>query len=329
MTASPRLSFQETLAELIAAPQTSAPARQIHDLFERLTSAQAPEDMISGLMRYAHSQVAAAQLLRSTSHAHSAGPSLQQVYEALCQQIRSYHTDYAMLINSGAATQTSVLPQTPTHRALWKALGDLKRIPQAATAATKIYELFEKVAASSAPDDVLADLASDVEPQLYFVKALCKRQDAAVGAAPLNKLYESLCDKVRRYHSDYSNLVDARPLTSADGRCPATIAKAGPKAQVAWTRFATRHRPRTQHAYRKHVSLYLRWLDANGIGLLDATPTDVERFFDDRELTRLTKQIYRSAIRTFYHTLWECGLTPTHATAWLPGGRGRPAPQTT
>jgi hypothetical protein len=93
------LAFHETISRLKHVPQAAAGATQIHELFEALAAADAPEAVIADLVRDAHSQVAAAELECSNPYAGVASASLERVYDRLCQRIRVYFADYSDAIN--------------------------------------------------------------------------------------------------------------------------------------------------------------------------------------------------------------------------------------
>jgi Phage integrase, N-terminal SAM-like domain len=77
----------------------AAPATRLRELFERLSVA-APQAVVAALVRYAHSQVAAAVLISSTPQAQSTAGSLEYLYDLLCEQIRLYHPGYCAVIKS-------------------------------------------------------------------------------------------------------------------------------------------------------------------------------------------------------------------------------------
>jgi site-specific recombinase XerD len=93
------VAFHETISRLKHVPQAAAGATQIHELFEALAAADAPEAVIADLVRDAHSQVAAAELECSNPYAGVASVSLERVYDRLCQRIRLYFADYSDAIN--------------------------------------------------------------------------------------------------------------------------------------------------------------------------------------------------------------------------------------
>jgi Phage integrase, N-terminal SAM-like domain len=93
------LVFHETISRLKHVPQAAASASEIHELFEALAAADAPEAVIADLVRDAHSQVAAAELECSNPYAGVASASLERVYDRLCQRIRLYFADYSDAIN--------------------------------------------------------------------------------------------------------------------------------------------------------------------------------------------------------------------------------------
>jgi hypothetical protein len=93
--------------------------------------------------------------------------------------------------------------------------------------------------------------------------------------------------------------------TSTASTAPQAITAAGPIARAAWEAFVTAGtlRASTRNVYRQTALRFLHWLEPQGIGLVEVTAPDVDRFLEALDITTASRSLYRAALRRFFDAL--------------------------
>jgi hypothetical protein len=95
----------------------------------------------------------------------------------------------------------------------------------------------------------------------------------------------------------------ATPSRDTDKR-PPLICTAGPEACVAWDEFLAGEglQASTRYQYRQHALHFLRWLEAQGVGLAQVTSAHLTSYLDTQHTT-LSQRHYRTPLRRLFALL--------------------------
>jgi hypothetical protein len=99
--------------------------------------------------------------------------------------------------------------------------------------------------------------------------------------------------------------------------CPDAIGAAGLEAVAAWEVFVAggQYAPTTRTIYRSIAVRFLCWLEPQGVGLAQVTPSVVEAFLEAQAVASTTKYQYRQAIRRLFAALAARGVVLSNPAA--------------
>jgi hypothetical protein len=117
------------------------------------------------------------------------------------------------------------------------------------------------------------------------------------------------------------------PHRDTDER-PPLIHAAGPEACAAWDEFVAGEglKPSTQKLYRKQAVHFLRWLEAQSLGLAEVTPAHVASYLDSQGICYQSWKIYRSRVRRLFALLVARRVLPSNPAKGKGIGRSTSVP---